>query len=298
MENVENQRSATSSPLRGWIREMVPAWVRDVHGLGWQVRTLGMGRASRWRARISGLLNRMTGRPKYLRLDVTSCRLSAFDVRPFTTDLQVLLSIHVQGEYQEVRQSLPRANFIVDLGSNVGATLRLWADWFPNAVIVGVEPDAENCALAKRNVHALGGRVSVVHAAIAAQAGRVSLIRDGEEAWGYRTSGSLRPDASRDSVAAVTLDDVAGPQIAAAIDLLKCDIEGAEEELFADCRAWIDRVRYIAVETHHPYTLERMRADLVANDASFEVVHVRQHGLNEIALLRNVAQTPATAKGN
>ena len=37
--------------------------------------------------------------------------------------------------------------------------------------------------------------------------------------------------------------------------MLKCDVEGAERALFADCAAWIGRVRTLAVETHDGYTV-------------------------------------------
>ena len=37
------------------------------------------------------------------------------------------------------------------------------------------------------------------------------------------------------------------------IDLLKCDIEGAERELFEHSAPWLHRVRNLVVELHAPY---------------------------------------------
>jgi hypothetical protein len=56
------------------------------------------------------------------------------------------------------------------------------------------------------------------------------------------------------------------------IDLLKCDIEGAERELFSECAEWIQRVRTIVIEIHAPYTVDAMGEDLRRAGAAFEVV--------------------------
>ena len=49
------------------------------------------------------------------------------------------------------------------------------------------------------------------------------------------------------------------------IDLVKCDIEGAEAEVLARCADWITRVRALVIELHAPYTEELLRRDLAAN---------------------------------
>lgn len=64
----------------------------------------------------------------------------------------------------------------------------------------------------------------------------------------------LNPWWKKNVVAGVTFADVLAqcktPEI---IDLVKCDIEGAETEVFADGSAWICRVRFLIVELQlHP----------------------------------------------
>ena len=49
------------------------------------------------------------------------------------------------------------------------------------------------------------------------------------------------------------------------IDLCKCDIEGGEAALFAECSDWIGCVKTLVVETHEPYTLDRLVSDLGRN---------------------------------
>jgi hypothetical protein len=73
------------------------------------------------------------------------------------------------------------------------------------------------------------------------------------------------------------------------IDLLNCDIEGAEAELFGDCSSWIKRVRHMVVELHLPYTTEAFLSALEASGTGFVVNSVTKHGsLPVIFLSRRV----------
>jgi hypothetical protein len=62
------------------------------------------------------------------------------------------------------------------------------------------------------------------------------------------------------------------------IDLLKCDIEGAEEELFDECAPWIGRVRYMAVEVHEPYTRQKLVTALKSAGANIKWVGYEDKG--------------------
>jgi translation initiation factor 2B subunit (eIF-2B alpha/beta/delta family) len=54
--------------------------------------------------------------------------------------------------------------------------------------------------------------------------------------------------------------------------MLKCDIEGAERLIFADCRSWIQHIGVIVVETHPPYSLQLLQEDLKRCGASHTLV--------------------------
>jgi hypothetical protein len=49
------------------------------------------------------------------------------------------------------------------------------------------------------------------------------------------------------------------------IDLLKCDIEGAEQELFESSASWIGNVGILAVECHGEFTAQRLGEALARN---------------------------------
>jgi hypothetical protein len=74
------------------------------------------------------------------------------------------------------------------------------------------------------------------------------------------------------------------------IGVLKCDIEGAEAEVFADCASWIDRVDAMSVECHNDMMRsEALLAAVAANGAEFDVRHLESNphlGFDIITLQR------------
>jgi len=56
------------------------------------------------------------------------------------------------------------------------------------------------------------------------------------------------------------------------LDLLKCDIEGAEREVFAACDAWIGRVRCMVVEVHDGLGIPELAHALARAGGRFESV--------------------------
>jgi hypothetical protein len=95
-----------------------------------------------------------------------------------------------------------------------------------------------------------------------------------------RTRGSWRfsmreaGEEEEEMVEARTLSQIMDEcGMAGTIDLIKCNIEGAEEELFAHCAEWIGRVRRMGVQVHHPYTTERLLEDLRRAGSNFHLYH-------------------------
>src|SRR5579859_6039638 len=68
-------------------------------------------------------------------------------VRLGSTDMLVLDEVFRKGEYKVVETALKNVHRIVDLGANVGFSLRYWHTLFPQAKILAVEPEPENVRL-------------------------------------------------------------------------------------------------------------------------------------------------------
>jgi FkbM family methyltransferase len=210
-------------------------------------------------------LHRRLGARLPCRGDVRTVYLRGHD-RPFflrlgTSDWLVLKEIFMDGEYQELARVDPRSvHTVVDLGANVGLSVRLWQTMFPGSTIIAVEPDAENMAICRLNADGPLSPQPIFETCCIAGARRKVALDHSTSEWAYKMCDA---DGSAATIDALTIPDIlARAGIDGPIDLLKCDIEGAEAELFASAAPWIDRVGTMIVELHAPYTHAEFRADL------------------------------------
>ncbi len=211
-------------------------------------------------------------------------------LRPGTADFGIFWEIFLDRLYdsllrREPGRSVSAVRTIVDLGANCGMFTRFALAHFPNARILAVEPDAANLAVCRRNVEASGRpeAVTLVQACAAARAGYRALDRQGRSTASYEMVAAT---TAAEQIRAATVPELlqqAGFE--AGIDIFKCDIEGAEREIFADCRNWIDRVGCLTIELHPPYTLDDFERDLTENGAQLAVVERVDNGQLASAML-------------
>jgi FkbM family methyltransferase len=192
-------------------------------------------------------------------------------VRNGTSDVFVVSELLDGDSYDGLLSHAPaEVGLVLDLGANTGIVTRWLLARFPHAQVIAVEPDPETCAVLRRNL-ATQARATVVEAGVGGSSGRASMSG---------TSGAIgrRIDpAETGSIEVLTVPDVlarAGIGEATAIDIVKCDVEGAERGLFETCADWIGRVRALAVETHDGYTIAEVVADIAAAGSLFET---REH---------------------
>lgn len=173
--------------------------------------------------------------------------------RPGTSDFHTLLQIWDQGEYSVAQRFATHpVQRILDLGSNIGLSVRYFSQIWPTAQIVGVEPDEGNHEIARTNLSSLiaSGQVGLHRCFVGVDAGFANVRRPAGLG-----SNELRigDPVSRDSIDAVPVRTV--PELIKvfgdeSIDLLKCDIEGHERVLFDNGPGWLRRVRALVVELH------------------------------------------------
>lgn len=191
-----------------------------------------------------------------------------------TSDGDVVEEIFGAGEYRGVIDSLPASpRTIVDLGANIGVSLSYWHQHFPAARLIAVEPDEANFRLCEFNA-ALGGyarRLTAFRACVAGTARQVTLERSGG-AWGITLRERDEGIDDGTLVSAMTVPELLHQaNVHGDIDLLKCDIEGAEREVFATAEAWLPRVAHLVIELHAPYLQDAFLADVARSGAHFEV---------------------------
>ncbi len=181
-------------------------------------------------------------------------------------DLLVLGEVYADPREYDFAELPDDPATIVDLGANVGFSVRYLSERYPRARILAYEPDPEILALARRN---LAGRpqVSLRAAAVAAEPGTLTLHRFAGGSWGNSSFVTFQEVSDTFTVDAVTLDSII--EELGQVDILKIDIEGGEYGVLRGCRN-LERVGCIVGEVHSiaSETPEALFADL----AGFEVV--------------------------
>lgn len=197
----------------------------------------------------------------------------------------VMKEVFLTGVYQPTLDQLHEpVRQIVDLGANVGLSVRLWLQHFPQARVLAVEPDAANYAALIGNLAAVhvADTVSCVMACVAGRPGTVYLDRSAEDCAIH-----VSDQANGDPVRAMTMPQLLDEaNFTGEIDLLKMDIEGAEADVLADCSAWIGRVKLLVIELHGEYAQDRLIEDLSRNGGRFELLHGDVTAGNPLLVLR------------
>lgn len=137
---------------------------------------------------------------------------------------------------------------IVDAGANIGMASIYYANRYPMAKIIAIEPEGSNFELLLRNV----ARYSNVVAIQAALWNRDGWISVGQPDPATGASGSwafVTHEGQGRQVRAITMQTLMAEMKLESIDVLKVDIEGAEKEVFERCN-WLDRIRAIVIELH------------------------------------------------
>lgn len=180
----------------------------------------------------------------------------ALTVRRGSSDLDVCRQIFRDEQYRviyapylerlarfEARMlSRGKVPVILDLGANVGAAALWFHDAFPKAHIVSVEPDPANAALARRNIAGLD-RIEVVEAAIGSTPGHVSVNSDTDPF-------AVTTERADSGCPVVTVKEAIARVPNGELFIAKVDIEGFEDDLFAEATDWIDQAAMLYIEPH------------------------------------------------
>jgi FkbM family methyltransferase len=164
---------------------------------------------------------------------------------------QVLLRSGKKAEYY--LPAVLRPKTILDIGSNVGASIIYFHRQFPDANIFGFEPDPDTFRVLQKNVGHLPG-VTIFNYGLGATNQRIVVRADRVNFGAFTTSGRFKdrghPPADVECEVR-RLDDVLREIGIAQIDLIKIDCEGAEAEVFSTLPdAILNQCQWIVGEFH------------------------------------------------
>lgn len=169
-------------------------------------------------------------------------------VRPGTTDAGVFEDTLLRRMYGvlEPRQTV---RFIIDAGANAGYASVFFANRWPGATIVALEPDSSNFELAAANI---GPYPQVTARKLALWPTKTFLKVQGSNREDAITVVEVADAAQADCEA---IDPLSLVRDAGAdrISIFKCDIEGGEEPLFRiHPDPWLEITDNIMMEIHSP----------------------------------------------
>ncbi len=217
-------------------------------------------------------------------------------LRRRSSDVLVFQEIFEKGEYRPIqRWKLPQDATVLDMGGNVGLATVYFISVLPAARVVVVEPDHANCQSIARTCgrQIASGNVRVVEAFVAAQDGSAWIDRTWPS-WAFSMT-DRPPDGGGERIACVSVPTLIRESGFAQIDLLKCDIEGTEAEVFAQCTEWIGKVNHLVVETHAPYRIAQLFRHLDQAQWAFESLWLHEDEKIGLAFLRRSEPPPDPA---
>jgi FkbM family methyltransferase len=187
-----------------------------------------------------------------------------------TSDVTVFSEILLDVQYDWEFSANPKV--IVDAGANIGLTAVFYANKYPHATIIAIEPEPSNFQMLKENAGSYPNIIAQ-RAALWNKDCDLDILDPGDglwDFWGFRTSTpQTSPIPKRGLVRGMTMDRLMKDNGINYIDLLKLDIEGAEKEVCESPVGWIDRVGALAVELHDRFK-EGCTASVFAATRVFE----------------------------
>lgn len=150
---------------------------------------------------------------------------------------------------------------IIDGGANIGLTAVYFANEYPDAKIVSVEPDTDNYNLLKENA-APYPNITPVQSAIWSKKTWLKLVDTGRGANSFTVEECTEQPGA---FYATSIIEIMKQQNWDVIDLLKLDIEGSEKEIFTNgYEEWLPKTRVVVVETHDRHLKGSSRAVFTA----------------------------------
>lgn len=160
----------------------------------------------------------------------------------------------------------PKPVVIVDLGANIGLTTLYYSRRFPDAQFICIEPSTKNLPLLRANLAAFESKAIILEGAASHYTGVTHFAND-EASWG----GQITQDETKSvPVPCYSMSDILAYAGGNPISLLKIDIEGAEEAIFAAPCPWLAPVNMIVIELHSDLGATNFRR--AVREAGFHVL--------------------------
>ncbi len=163
-------------------------------------------------------------------------------VRPGTADVSTVINNVIREEYGAFQFDHDPV-WMIDAGAYIGDTSAYFLSRFPKLRVIALEPNPETYQVVQQNLEPYGERAT--------------LLKKG--LYGEDTTQHFQADGPGSAIGSsgMVVDCISIPTLLEQysipeIDILKIDIEGAEDAVFRSIpEAWLDRVRLLLIEIHN-----------------------------------------------
>lgn len=164
-----------------------------------------------------------------------------------TSDVLTFQKIFFKREYDLPLDIHPY--LIIDAGANVGYASLFFANKYPDAEIIAIEPEDSNFKMLQRNSSSYP-RITSLHGALWSKNAflRISNLKVNDK-WTFQVGET--ESGSEGTIESFTVEQILKESGLDTIDILKMDVEGAEKEILVkDASRWMKCVKVMIVELH------------------------------------------------
>jgi FkbM family methyltransferase len=177
-------------------------------------------------------------------------------LRPGTDDVGTVINNVIREEYGAATPLTP-PRWMIDAGAYIGDTSAYFLSRYPDLKIIALEPNLPSYEMARLNLLPYRER------AILLQKGLYST--DGVASFSGGGTGAAIASTG-DEIHCTTVPSLLAEYEIEHLDILKMDIEGAEEAIFsAKPETWLGRVGMLIIEIHGPRPLSLISRVLAQN---------------------------------
>jgi FkbM family methyltransferase len=163
-------------------------------------------------------------------------------IRPGTDDVRTVIDNIVReewGNFDPGREPV----LMIDGGAYIGDSSAYFLSRFPALKVLALEPDPITFERLITNLQPYGARVKMLNCGLYSRTGEVRL--------GSKQTGSAIKESGETEIAVITLESLLRTERIAHVDILKLDIEGAEEAIFtSDPQTWLSQIDWLLIEFH------------------------------------------------
>lgn len=197
------------------------------------------------------------------------------DLGDSVESLRRLLWVYEPMKFHNISRFLPKGGTFVDVGANLG-DFSIWAakQGGPGTKVLAVEADPDNVPQLRRNLrsHHLDSVVEVAPVAAAAETGTIELHQGHQSGTStiapseVHTLDHMKPRGTVE-IPARTLDDLIAESRITQVDVVKIDVEGAEEYVLAGARQLLATTHPMTflIDIHWGVDVAGIVADLAAH---------------------------------